>query len=272
MNTKFSVLLSLYNEEQPAFLAQALKSVFEQTYPPTEVVLVLDGNITAELQETVDNFKQQYPAILKIVPLEKNVGLGPALNEGLKYCSYELVARMDTDDICKLDRFEKQVKLFEQNPQIDITSSWTDEFYDSTDEIVSARKLPETHAELKKWAKSRSPMNHPAVMYKKSKVELCGGYESLGLFEDYILWMKMLQNNAIFYNIQESLLYFRSNKNMYKRRGGFNYALNECNLQWLFYKRKMINLPVAVKNIIIRFGVRLVPNKLRAYIYKKFLR
>jgi glycosyltransferase involved in cell wall biosynthesis len=272
MDTKFSVLLSVYIKEKPEYIAQALRSVFEQTYLPTEVVLVLDGAITTALQEIVDKFKKQYPDVLKIVPLEKNVGLGPALNEGLKHCSYELVARMDTDDICKPDRFEKQVKLFEQNPHIDVISSWVAEFYDSPCEIMSVRKLPETHSELKKWAKNRNPFNHPAVMYKKNKVITSGGYESPVLFEDYVLWMKMLQNNAVFYNIQESLLYFRSNKNMFKRRGGFKYAINECSLQWLFYKRRMISLPVAVKNIAIRCGVRIVPNKLRAYIYKKLLR
>jgi glycosyltransferase involved in cell wall biosynthesis len=268
----FSVLLSLYTKEQPAFLQQSIQSIFEQTLPPSEVVLVIDGSITTALQEIVDEFKKQYPNVLKIVSLEKNVGLGPALNEGLKHCSCELVARMDTDDICKPDRFEKQIKLFEQNPQIDVMSSWIEEFYDFPDETVSIRKLPETHGELKKWAKSRNPFNHPVIMYKKNKVITSGGYESLGLFEDYILWMKMLKNGAIFYNIQESLLYFRSNKNMYKRRGGLKYAIDECRLQWLFYKRGAISLLVAVKNIAIRFGVRIVPNRLRAYIYKFFLR
>ncbi|MDR2407206.1 MAG: glycosyltransferase [Bacteroidales bacterium] len=268
----FSVLLSLYAKEQPAFLQQSMQSVFDQTFPPAEVVLVLDGDITADLQKIVDIFKKQYSTILKIVPLEKNMGLGAALNEGLKHCSYELVARMDTDDICKPNRFEKQITLFEQNPQIDIASSWIDEFYDSPSEIISIRKLPETYNELKKWAKNRNPINHPVVMYKKSKVIECGGYEVLGFLEDYLLWMKMLQNNAIFYNIPESLLYFRSNKDMYKRRGGFKYAIDECKLQQMFYKRKMISLPVAIKNIVIRFGVRIVPNKLRAYIYRKFLR
>jgi glycosyltransferase involved in cell wall biosynthesis len=272
MDTSFSVLLSLYNKENSVYLEQALESVFKQTCPSTEVVLVLDGVITSELQEVVVAFKNRYPQILKIIPLEKNIGLGPALNEGLKHCSYELVARMDTDDICKPNRFEKQVALFEQNPQIDVISSWIEEFHNSPREIVSIRKLPETHRELEKWAKSRSPFNHPAVMYKKNKVIASGGYELLGFFEDYILWMKMLQSHAIFYNIQESLLYFRSDKNMYKRRGGIKYAIDECKLQWLFYKRKMISLPVAIKNIVIRFGVRIIPYRLRAYVYKKFLR
>jgi glycosyltransferase involved in cell wall biosynthesis len=262
----------LYKTNNPLFFEQAMESIFAQTYPPAEVVLVIDGEKTAEQQTVIDKYRGKYPQLLKTIYLEKNIGQGPALNEGLKHCSCELVARMDTDDICKPDRFEQQIALFEQNPQIDVASSWVAEFYDTPNEIASIRKLPEAHSELAKWARSRSPLNHPVVMYKKSKVLETGGYELLGLLDDYVLWMKMLQSGAVFHNIQESLLYFRLNKDMYKRRGGLKYAINECSLQWLFYKRKMISLPVALKNIIIRFGVRIIPHKLRAYIYKKLLR
>jgi glycosyltransferase involved in cell wall biosynthesis len=270
MKTKFSVLLSLYIKEHPAFLEQALQSVFEQTYPPTEVVLVLDGEITKELQAVVAAFKEQHPEALKVFPLEKNVGLGPALNEGLKHCSYELIARMDTDDICKPTRFEKQIALFEQNPQIDIASAWIDEFYDTPDEVASIRKLPETHEELKRYAQSRCPFNHPAVMFKKSKVLEAGGYMLLGTFDDYLLWMKMLRNGAIFHNLQESLLFFRSNRNMAARRGGFRYAMNEVNLQVMFYQWGVVSLTRCIKNIVIRFPVRIMPTKIRAWVYQNY--
>jgi glycosyltransferase involved in cell wall biosynthesis len=272
MNTPFSVLLSLYIKEKPEFLQQALQSVFEQTYPPTEVVLVLDGAITPELQAVVDAFKKQYPEVLKVLPLEKNVGLGPALNEGLKHCTYELVARMDTDDICKSNRFEKQIALFEQHPQIDIASAWIDEFCNTPDKVASTRKLPETHAELKVYAQKRCPFNHPAVMFKKSKVLEAGGYMLLGFLDDYVLWMKMLKNGAVFHNLQESLLYFRSNKDMFQRRGGFRYAMDEVKVQVLFYQWGVISFSRCVKNIVIRFPVRIMPTKVRAWVYQKLLR
>jgi glycosyltransferase involved in cell wall biosynthesis len=272
MKTPFSVLLSLYIKEKPDFLQQALQSVFEQTCPPTEVVLVFDGEITKDLQAVVDTFKEQYSDVLKIVPLEKNVGLGPALNEGLKHCSCELIARMETDDIFNPTRYEKQIALFEQNPQIDIASAWIDEFYDTPDEVASIRKLPETHEELKVYAQSRSPLNHPVVMFKKNKVLEAGGYMLLGFLDDYVLWMKMLKNGAVFHNLQESLLYFRSNKDMFKRRGGFRYAINEVNLQVMFYQWGVVNLTRCIKNIVIRFPVRIMPTKIRAWVYQKLLR
>ena len=247
-------------------------SVFEQTLPPAEVVLVLDGAITPQLQEVVAAFKTQYPQTLKIVPLKENIGLGPALNEGLKYCTHELVARMDTDDICKPERFEKQVNAFHQHPEVDAMSSWVEEFCATPDEIISIRKLPQTHSELKAWAKRRSPFNHPAVMYKKSRVAACGGYELLGQLDDYVLWMKMLQRGAVFYNIQESLLHFRFNKEAHRRRHGFKYAMTECRLQWMFYRRGMIGLPTAITNIAIRLGVRIMPVWVVGVIYRKLLR
>jgi glycosyltransferase involved in cell wall biosynthesis len=272
MPSQFSVLLSLYKKENPVFLERALTSVFEQTYLPPEVVLVLDGEVTNELQAVVDEFKGQYPEVLKVFPLPKNVGLGSALNEGLKHCSYELVARMDTDDIAKPNRFERQIALFEQNPQIDVASAWIDEFYDSLDVTVSIRKVPETHEEVKRYAQVRSPLNHAATMYKKSKVLSVGGYNIFGLPEDYLLWMKMLKSGYIFYNIQESLLFVRTNRDMYKRRGGLKYAINECKLHWLFYQSGIISFFVMLRNIAVRFPVRLMPIKLRAFIYKKVLR
>jgi glycosyltransferase involved in cell wall biosynthesis len=271
MNTPFSVLLSLYIKESPEFLEQALNSVFNQTYPAAEVVLVLDGAITNELHAVVDKFKRQYPEILKILPLPQNLGLGPALNEGLRHCSYELVARADTDDICKPTRFEKQVRFFEQNPQVDVLGSWAEIFYDNPEEIVSMRKFPETHAELKKRAQNKSPMPHSDVMYKKSKVTKCGGYESVGLHEDYVLWMKMLHNGAIFHNLQEILFSFRANRDMFKRRGGISYAKDDCKLQWVFYRRGYISLLTGIKNIFMRVPVRIMPTSWRVFVYKLFI-
>ena len=115
----FSVLISVYCREKATHLNDALLSIWEQTLTPTEVVLVKDGPLTDELEQVINDFKNRYNAI-RIVALPQNVGLGAALNEGLKHCSYELVARMDSDDICKPIRFEKQVQYLMQHPQIDI--------------------------------------------------------------------------------------------------------------------------------------------------------
>ncbi|MDN0051613.1 glycosyltransferase [Bacteroides caecigallinarum] len=267
----FSVLISLYFKEHPSYLIQSLNSIFTQTLLPNEVVIVKDGTLTLELDKTVSEYEKRYSQI-KVISLEKNQGLGKALNEGLKHCSFDLIARMDTDDIAYPDRFEKQVKFMTEHPEIDACSSWIDEFIDSTDNIVSTKKLPETDEEIKRYAKLRSPLNHPAVMFRKQAVINVGGYKHFYLFEDYYLWVRMIMNESKMYNLQESLLYFRYSPEMIKRRGGWKYAKSEINLQKEFYRIGFIGLGTFMKNIAIRLSVRMIPNELRDFIYKKFLR
>ena len=265
----YSVLISVYFKEKDSFLRLSLESVFNQTIKPTEVVLVKDGPLTPELDKVIEEYEHKYTE-LKVVRLVQNVGLGKALNEGLKHCSYELVARMDTDDVCKSHRFEQQLKFFEEHPEVDVCSSWIDEFIENTENVVSQRKLPETHEDIFRFAKGRCPINHPAVMYRRSKVLEVGGYQ--GFPEDMFLWVKLLMNGAKFYNIQESLLYFRTSEDVYKRRGGWKYAKDDMKTQWTFYKMRFLSFPQMCKNIIIRASVRLMPNSLRTLVYKRLLR
>ena len=196
----FSVLLSLYHKESPLFLRQSLTSIFTQTLLPIEVVLVEDGPLTDELYAVIKEFTSQHPE-LKVISLPTNRGLGKALNEGLKHCSYDLVARMDTDDIAKPDRFEKQLAIFLEHPEIDVVGAWIDEFEGEVSNVLSMRKVPEQHENILRFAKGRCPVNHPVVMFRKSAVLKAGGYKHFPLFEDYYLWVRMLMNGARFYNI-----------------------------------------------------------------------
>lgn len=261
--------MSVYRREQSSFFSESLASVFKQTVPPDEVVLVKDGPLTIELEEVIACFVAEHPE-LKVVPLPVNVGLGRALNEGLKHCSHELVARMDTDDVCKPDRFEKQLQVFEIHPDVDVCSTWIDEFENEITNIRSQRRLPELHTDILRYAKGRCPVNHPTVMYRKSKVLAVGGYQ--GFPEDSYLWVKMLLAGSVFYNIQASLLWFRFSPDVLKRRGGWRYAKEDIRAQWSFYKVGFLTLPELLKNVLIRGTVRLMPNGLRVWTYKHLLR
>ena len=270
-NMKFSVLLSVYFKENPLFLKQALESTWhDQSLKPDEIVVVKDGLLTEELDKVIADFAKMAPVV--IVALEKNHGLGAALNIGLSHCKNEIVARMDSDDISKPERFQKQITLFEKNPGLDIVSSWIDEFIESTDHVASTRKLPENHIEIKEYAKKRCPINHPVTVFKKSAVLLAGGYQPFPLFEDYYLWVRMLMSGARFYNLQESLLMFRSNRETYKRRGGFKHAIDDSRLQIEFRRIGFITIYEMNRNIAFRATVRLFPNFLRVLFYKKILR
>lgn len=268
---KFSVLLSVYRKEQPAYLRQSLDSIFTQTLQPAEVVLVKDGPLTDALDEVVEEYCRKYP-VLKVVPLSENQGLGRALNEGLKHCSYDLAARMDTDDVAKPERFEKQIAVFCAHPEMDVVGAWIDEFEGSIENVISVRVLPLEHSEIRRFARKRNPVNHPVVMFRKSAVLVAGGYQHFPLFEDYYLWVRMLMNGARFYNIPESLLYFRFSPDMFKRRGGWKYALDEFRFQQFLFKSGFIGILCFVQNVSVRFISRIVPNGVRTVLYKKMLR
>lgn len=267
----FSVLLSIYYKENPLFFIKSLESIFSQTELPNEVILVEDGRLTDELYAVIDDFVSRYP-IIKVIPLSQNMGLGRALNVGLQYCSNDLVARMDTDDIAKPDRFEKQLRVFTENPDIDVCSSWIEEFVDDTDHIVSIKTVPEFHWDILRYAKSRCPINHPAVMFRKSSLQSAGGYPHSMMQEDYYLWIRLLMDGAKFYNIQESLLYFRASAEMYERRGGWRYLKNEVLLWSMAYREHFISFFQFVKNIMIRIPIRLCPSTLRSFLYTRILR
>lgn len=270
-NMDFSVLLSVYSKEHPQYLQESLDSIFGQTLPPTEVVLVCDGPLTEGLDLIIEHSAKQHPE-MKIVRLPQNGGLGKALQEGLRYCSYEVVARMDTDDICKPDRFETQIHYMEEHPETDVLGAWIDEFLGDTSHVISTRKLPESHEEIIAFGKKRNPINHPSVVFRRSAVEKAGSYRHFLMFEDYDLWVRMILQGARFHNIQRSLLFFRMSNDFFFRRGGRLYLRSEIRLQRLFHQLHYITWGRMVKNILIRTMMRCVPNGCRQKAYLLFLR
>src|SRR5699024_1832010 len=237
MNQKYSVLMSLYDKEKPDYLSQSLNSMINQTVEPDEIVLVLDGPINSALQNIVDKYLNKIPNILKVVPLKENVGLGKALDIGLKYCSNDLVARMDTDDISLPIRCEKQLKLFNDNKQLDIVGTMIDEFYDDPKNIVSSRVVPTKHEDIEKFIKRRSPFNHPTVMFKKNAVINSGGYGVFNRKQDLDLFSRMINNDCKAVNINESLLLFRSNEDNFKRRKSWSYVKSYIKVQYAIWQR-----------------------------------
>lgn len=270
MRTKhlpFSVLLSLYKKENPKYLKEALDSIFCQTVRSDDVVLVEDGLLPDNLEVVVRDYERQFHE-LHVVRFEQNRGLGVALNEGLKYCKHDIIARGDTDDINHPDRFERELKILLEHPEYDLISAWIDEFVDNPKQIHSQRRLPEKPEDIYKYGKHRCPVNHPVAMYRKKAVEKVGGYQTDLFPEDYYLWMKMLKAGYKFYNIQDSLLSFRYNPETIKKRGGWRYAVDEAKTQWKAYHQlHYLSIADFCFNVSIRFTTRIIPNKLRQFIY-----
>lgn len=275
MDYRFSVLISVYYKEIPRYLDRALQSITDdQILKPNEIVLIKDGPLTKELDEVIGKFKKKYPNLFKIVTLEKNYGLGKALNTGLENCTYELIARMDGDDISKPERFKKQIEIFQKNPKLDIVGSWIDEFIEKDEEIIvrSIRKVPETSEEIYQKLKSICAFNHPTVMYRKSKIIEVGSYLQEFALEDYYLWIRLAMSGANMYNLQESLLKFRITEGTSKRRGGLKLLKSDVKFQKKLYELSFINKRKLLQNLVKYIVYRLLSNKIRDVLQRKIYR
>src|SRR5690554_5515309 len=262
--------MSFYGNDNPVFLEEAFQSIQNQTYKASEVVLVQDGPVPEELHQVVSKWKEALP--VKLLVNSENLGLGQSLTIGLEQCDNKIVARMDADDICHPERFEKLLKFLEDHPHISVVGTWIAEFEATISNIKSYRTLPTTHEELLPFSRKRCPLNHPTVMYRKAHILQVGNYNKFKNQQDYHLWARLLVKGYKISNIPESLLYMRISSDLFQRRGGWNYFMIECKVQKDFLKMGFINSHEFVRNIFLRGTVRLVPNWLREKIYKKTLR
>lgn len=269
---KFSVLMSVYIKEKPSYLKSALNSVFNQSLKPAEVVLVEDGPLTDALENVIEEFKQKYKEKFKVIKLSQNVGLGKALNEGLKHCKYEYVARMDTDDICYKNRFKKQIEYLEKHKDIAVLGTNIVEYDEYMENRLFQRDVPSKTEEIKKYITKRNPMNHVTVIFKKSAIIQAGGYMHCEYFEDYYLWCRVFAKGYKLENIKDELVKVRGGQEMIERRGGFKYVKSIFVFQKKILKLGIINYYEFVKNLILRVPVAIIPNNLRKIIYKNILR
>lgn len=269
---KFSVLMSLYIKEKTEYFDECMKSMLNQTVLPNEIVIVFDGPISKELNDCVNHYMRLYPNWIKIIKNEKNKGLGLALADGVPKCTYDLIARMDTDDIARSDRFENQLQMFVDNPDLDICGSHIIEFEGDISNVLSKRDVPLTHDEIAKYQKQRSAFNHMTVMYKKSTVLKAGNYEHCPLMEDDMLWIRMLLVGAKCANIDDYLVYARTGYAMIERRGGWEYFKKYKQGRKMILDTGYINKWDYCKTIGVQFVVALVPKKVRLFIFTKLLR
>ncbi len=272
MSREFSVLMSLYHKEKVSNARECFESLLRQSVPATEWVIVEDGPLTDELYALLDEYQAAYPNLIKRVPLATNQGLGLALREGVTACTYEFIARMDTDDIAREDRFEKQLAMFENDPALDVCGSHIQEFVTTPAEITAERKVPLTDAEIKKYQKRRDGVNHVTVIFKKTKVLEAGNYQHALLMEDTLLWVNMILAGAKFANVDDYLVYVRTGLDMFERRGGWAYYKKYKQGRKLVYKTGYISWWDYRVTLFVQFIVAMMPNKMRKWFFQKVLR
>lgn len=273
MNLKFSVLMSVYKNEKVDNFELAVKSVIEQTNMPDEIIIVRDGMVPTALQSSIDNLIKKYPKSITYIPLNENTGLGNALNIGIQSAKYDLIARMDTDDICVPNRFELQLKAFQKDPELDMVGGQVTEFSGEVENIVGQKKVPCSYDEISSFLKFRNAFNHPTVMYKKTAVLKAGNYLELRFVEDYYLWCRMFLNGAKMINLPETLVRMRVGLDMYQRRGGYAYYMTLKKLEKFKREQGMITPFCYYTNVWIRFmQCVILPNRIRGWMYRHLLR
>lgn len=270
---KYTVLMSVYKNDDPNFLKIALESVYDvQTVKPNEIVVVFDGPLNENLYSVLDTFREGKEKVVKYYPQEVNRGLGDALRIGTSYCTGDYILRMDSDDISDKDRFAKQIEYVENHPEIDVLGTDIAEFNETPNEDMRVRACPEKHEDIVKMGKKRNPMNHVSVCMKKSALEKCGGYEKLLLLEDYYLWLKMIVAGCKFANLHESLVYVRVGNGFDSKRGSKERIEGWKVLQNYMVSNNLITKTEAIVNMLYIWGFVNTPALLKKYIYKFLLR
>lgn len=268
----YSVLMSVYHKERPEFLRLSIDSMFAQTVPTDDLVLMCDGPLTEALDSVITDLQNTYGSALHVVRCEVNRGLSYALNDGLTFCKHELVARMDSDDFAPADRCALQLRAFDENPDLDIVGGSIDEFQGDPTNVISHKDMPLTYDEILRYAKSRNPFNHPTVMYRKSAVLAAGSYPHFPLHEDYALWAKLLASGAKGLNLPQTLCNMRVDSGLYNRRGGWKYFKTAVKFRYHLLQSGFYNLWNFLYVTAALAVVCLVPANLRTVAYRKVLR
>jgi len=268
--TKFSLLICVYAKENPVYFSQCLDSILTQTVLPDELIIVKDGPLTKELENILQNLK--FPNEVCIIPLPENMTQGPARAEGVKAAKHEWVAIMDSDDICYPDRFEKQLKMIEEDSELGLIGGQIAEFSEDHEKTIATRTVPDSHTAIVKFAKKRNPFNQMTVMFKRSIALDAGNYTYFPWFEDYDLWMRMIINGAICANHPDVLVNARVGGGMYGRRRGRAYIRSEWRMQKQLKEAGLINALEFARNTALRIPPRLLPSKVLATVYNKFAR
>lgn len=282
---KFSVIMSIYKSDVPELVRIALDSLLQQTLLPNEIVIVADGPVPAELEQEVKSLKfkvqnlkltidnEKLPIEVSYLPQEKNGGLGEAMRIAAEAAKYDYLARMDSDDICLPDRFEKQMKCFEEDPELSLVGGMITEFDGEPENIIAKRILPLEDSEIKRMMRGRCAVNHVTVIFKKADLMKSGNYQPFFLQEDHYLWARMMEHGCKFKNIPDVVVNVRSGKDQIARRGGLKFYKSVVRVFWYMYRHGLISFGYFLYICTIRGIVQvLMPNKLRTWVYLHLLR
>ena len=275
---KLTVVVPIYKNNDAQQLRVSLDSLLRQTLLPNEILVVADGPVSTELEREVERLKvkvqsSKLPIEVNYQKFEQNEGLGEAMRKAVFVAKGDYIARMDADDICLPNRFEKQMNCFEKDANLSVVGGQIAEFDGDVENITGRRVVPLEHEEIVSYMKSRNGMNHVTTILKKADLLDSGNYQPLEWFEDYYLWVRMIQRGCRFKNIDKDVVLVRAGKAQTDRRGGWAYFKNEVFLFKCLLSQGFITKKRFCINIIERGFVRLLmTSSIRSWFYKSVLR
>lgn len=252
----FSVLMSIYSKTKLSHFEECLDSINNQTLLPSEVIIVQDGDLDYEINIIISKYDKLK---ITIVVNDKNLGLPLSLNKGLTFCNHDIVFRMDSDDICYLNRFQLQFNKFINNKKLAILGTNVELIDEDSNQLPNLRIVPISDSDIRKLIFYKNPFNHPSIVFRKSIVQSVGSYDDIYLYEDWFLWIKLCSlKNIEVENMDEVLLKYRIRS--FNDRKGIKIIKSEFNFYKLLYKQNYIKWNVFIINIIVKSLIRITPD------------
>ncbi|QDQ96475.1 glycosyltransferase [Tomitella fengzijianii] len=272
---ELSVVLPVYAGADPAHFRRALESLYAQTYPAAEVIIVEDGPLHPGHHEVLDEFAGRTPVPRRIV-LPENRGAAAGNQAGLEAARFAWIAKADSDDVNLPARFAVQVEAIQQAERdgrpLDCVGSAMFEFDggpagEEADHVVGLRSLPCAPRALSRYARRNSPLNHPTVLYRRDLARSVGGYRHVPYMEDYDLFGRMLAAGARMANLPEPLVLFRAGDAMLGRRRAPGIFAAERTMQRNLRAYGLVGPIESRINLAARTAFRMLPAPLlrRAY-------
>ncbi len=269
----YSVLMSVYKGENGRFFKESMDSIYRQTYPTDDFVLICDGELTEELDGIIAEYKEKFGDVLNVIRQPENKGTAYSANNGLKNCKNEFIMKMDSDDVCLENRAEEQMRFLAENSDIDILGSYIEEFKNDDNSVIGVRQTPEKHEEIMQFAKRRAPFNNQTLVYRKSIAEKIGGYsDELLRCEDYDFMVRMLMAGAKSANIPKVLVRYRVNKDNLTRRRNWKNTKSFIAVRKKIYKMGFSSFLDYICPCAMQLVLFITPSFITGFVYKKMLR
>lgn len=272
-NFSTSVLMSCFWKDNLTYLDAALESLYLQTLPPNEIIIVFEGEINDDFQSVFDKWTPLFKnSSFKLIPALDSKGLPACLNKGLKAAKGEYIIRFDSDDYCYPNRIEAQIDFFKQNPEVVLLSAPLEEYDESLKELLSIRSVPLLHDDIIKYAKWRDPFNHPTTAYRRDIALELGGYPLLTATEDYAFFCTFLVKGYKSANLESVLVKARAGKELANRRTGNHFLAGEIKSIKYIHDVGFFSYPVYRSQILLKNIIRRMPKSFVGLFYRIFLR